>query len=105
MVTVSTTPELKSVLPRTRPSPGKCLAVVATPAWAIPRRNATPCAATVPGSWPNSRCSAPIGAFCWSVPGGTTSITGARFRLTPACRSTRPQPAAWVCRVPGATWP
>ena len=72
------------MLPRTRPSPGKCLAVVATPAWPMPRRNATPCAAAVPGSWPNSRCSAPIGAFCWSVPGGTTSITGARSRLTPA---------------------
>ena len=58
---------------------------------AHPARKAAPCAAAVPGSWPNSRRSMPIGAFCWSVPGGTTSMTGARLRLTPASRSCRPQ--------------
>jgi len=74
-VTVSTTPEVKSVLPTTRPGPGKCLAVVATPACFMPWMNATPWVPVVCGSWPNSRCSAPIGAFWLAVALGTTSIT------------------------------
>ena len=36
VVTVSTTSEVKSVFPVTRPSPGKCLTTDATPAAAIP---------------------------------------------------------------------
>ena len=96
-VTVSTTPEVKSVLPTTLPRPGKCLAVVATPACFMPRMNAAPWAPLVCGVWPNSRCSAPIGAFELAVALGTTSITGARSRLTPAERSSRPQAAACRC--------
>ncbi len=48
-VVVSTTPEVKSVLPITRPRPGKCLAVVATPACFMPRMNAAPWAPLVWG--------------------------------------------------------
>ncbi len=49
VVTVSTTPATLSVLPRTRPSPGKRFAVVATPAPVIPRMNAVPWLAAVAG--------------------------------------------------------
>ena len=95
VVTLSTTSAVKSVLPVTRPRPGKCLAAVATPASAIPRdegravrrrcspgRSRTPCRARRSARWtPPS-------------PAGTTSMTGARSRLTPAARSSLPQPAA-----------
>jgi hypothetical protein len=62
--------------------------------------NALPWLPVVFGVWPNSRCSAPIGAFWLAVAAGTTSITGARSRLTPADRSSRPQAAA--CRSSSA---
>ena len=91
MVTVSTTPALKSVFPRTRPSPGKCLAVVASPAAVMPWMNATPWLATTAGVWPNSRISCPMGAFWLVSATGTTSMTGAKLRLTPAARSSSPQ--------------
>ena len=52
VVTSSTTAAVKSVFPVTRPSPGKCLPVVAMPASAIPFMNAIACALTVAGSWP-----------------------------------------------------
>ena len=86
-MTVSVTAAVKSVLPTTRPSPGKCLAVVAIPAVFMPPMKAATWLATVDGVWPYSRLSLPIGAFVASVPGGTTSATGARLTLTPAARS------------------
>ena len=46
---MSVTPAVVSVLPRTRPRPGKCLTEVATPADAIPVRKAVPWVATVAG--------------------------------------------------------
>ena len=55
---------------------------------------AAPCAPLLAGSEPNCRSSAPIGALDAAVPAGTTSMTGARSRLTPAARSSVPQPAA-----------
>jgi hypothetical protein len=73
------------------------LAVVATPACFMPRMNAAPWVPVVWGLSPNSRCSAPIGAFWLAVAAGTTSITGARSRLTPADRSSRPHAAACRC--------
>src|SRR5215471_9465083 len=94
VVTESITPAVKSVFPRTRPRPGKCLAVVATPAEAMPAINAVPCVPLLTGSDPNCRSSAPIGALLLAVPAGTTSCTGARLRFTPAARSSRPHPAA-----------
>ncbi len=50
MVTVSTTPAEKSVLFVTRPRPGKCLAVVATPALVIPAMKAAAWLPAVSGS-------------------------------------------------------
>src|SRR5579863_1663811 len=94
VVTLSTTLAVKSVFPVTRPSPGKCLAAVATPAEAIPVMNAAPCAPLPAGVEPNSLSSAPIGAFDAAVAAGTTSITGARSKFTPAARSSRAQTAA-----------
>ena len=105
VVVVSTTWAVKSVLPVTRPSPGKCLAVVATPADCMPRMNAAPWRPVVTGSWPNSRWSAPMGWFSASVPGGTTSMTGAKFRLTPAEASWRPHSAASARSAGGAMVP
>ena len=61
VVTESTTFAVKSVLPITRPRPGKCFAVVVTPALAIPCKKATPWAPTVAGSFPYSRLRTPIG--------------------------------------------
>ncbi len=82
------------MLPATRPRPGKCLAVVATLADAMPSMNAAPCAPLLAGSEPNCRSSSPTGAFVLAPPAGTTSITGARSRFTPAARSSPPHPAA-----------
>ena len=88
------------MLPCTRPSPGKCLAVGATPWAAIPVANASPCPATEPGVKPYSRPYTPIGAFRRAAPGlGTVSSTGARFMFTPARRSCRAhRPAAFRSR-------
>ena len=71
----------------------------------MPVRKATPWLPTVAGSWPYSRCNTPIGWFWASVPGGTTSITGAKFRLMPAARSSVPQAAARLCSTLGAQLP
>src|SRR5207302_325477 len=46
-----------------------------------------------------------MGAFWESVPGGTTSATGAKLPLTPAARSWPPQRAAIACRSAGASVP
>src|SRR5579859_1027227 len=105
VVTVSTTALVKSVLPSTRPRPGKCFAVVPTPAARIPAMKAATWLATVAGSCPYSRSSSPIGAFWSSVPGGTTSATGARSRLTPAVLSSRPQVVAAACSWSGDMLP
>ena len=40
-----------------------------------------------------------MGAFCGSVPGGTTSMTGASSKFTPAESSCRPQLNASAWRV------
>jgi len=56
--------------------------------------NAAPCAPLPAGVEPNCLSSAPIGAFDAAVAAGTTSITGARSKFTPAARSSRAQPAA-----------
>src|SRR5436190_873398 len=105
VVTESTTPAETSVLPTTRPSPGKCLAEVATLAPAMPFRNADPWLETVAGLWPYSRWSAPMGWFCDSVPGGTTSITGAKFMFTPAAESSRAHSVASARRLEGLIVP
>ena len=104
-VTVSTTPEEKSVLPRTRPSPGKCLTEVITPACVHPlderlrpagrppRRVAVPAVQTA-----DRRVRGPQRA-------GTTSATGARSTLTPACLSwlaPRLRPGGELVVGPGA---
>ena len=49
-VVTSSTAEVKSVFPVTRPRPGKCFPVVAMPASFMPRMNAMACALTVAGS-------------------------------------------------------
>jgi hypothetical protein len=67
--------------------------------------NAAPCAPLVAGSKPNSRISAPIGALAAAVASGTTSMTGARFRLTPAARRSVPHCAAAARSVPGGQPP
>ena len=72
-----------------------------TPAAAIPWINAAPCSPLVTGSEPNCRSSAPIGALPAAVAGGTTSMTGARSRLTPAARRSVPQPVAAARSVLG----
>ena len=82
------------MLPRTRPRPGKCLTAVATRAERIPRTNAATWSPTGPAVEPKLRSSAPTGSFASPMSGGTTSATGARSAVTPACRSCRPQPAA-----------
>src|ERR1700739_5168886 len=91
VVTLSTTSAVKSVFPVTRPSPGKCLADVATPAEALPVMNAAPCGPLPAGVEPNCLSRDPIGAFDAAVAAGTTSITGARAKFTPAARSSRAQ--------------
>src|SRR3984957_9413937 len=105
VVTVSITLALKSVFPRTRPSPGKCLAVVASPAWAMPRMNATPWLPTTAGVGPNSRISCPMGAFWLVSAAGTTSMTGAKLRLTPAARNSLPQVRARPRSPAGGSMP
>ena len=101
----STTPATSSVLPVTRPRPGKCFATVRMPAADMPSTKAAACAATAAGLWPYSRSRAPIGAFVLSVPGGTTSVTGAKSRLIPAFFSWVPQVRASACRVAGVIEP
>src|ERR1700722_17802405 len=105
VVTVSITLALKSVFPRTRPSPGKCLAVVASPPWAMPRMNATPWLPTTAGVGPNSRISCPMGAFWLVSAAGTTSMTGAKLRLTPAARNSLPQVRARPRSPAGGSMP
>ena len=55
VVTVSVTPAVVSVLPVTRPSPGKCFAVIARPDAFMPLRNVVPLSATTAGVYPYSR--------------------------------------------------
>ena len=94
VVTRSVTPAVVSVLPATRPSPGKCLAVRARPVDRIPRTKAVPFSATTAGVWPNSRWKRPIGAFVDANDADTVSMTGARLTLTPARRTWLPQAVA-----------
>ena len=88
------------------PCPGKCLAQAATPAACWPSTNAATCAATRAGSAPNERI--PITGFSGFE---FTSATGARFRLTPACRSSAPiawpidRVSATSSRYPSASGP
>jgi len=49
VVTVSVTPAEVSVLPVTRPSPGKCFAVMARPEAPMALRNVVPLSATTDG--------------------------------------------------------
>ena len=105
VVVESMTPAAVSVLPVTRPRPGKCLSVVAMPACAMPLTTAEPWLPTVAGSCPYSRWSAPIGWFVASAPGGTTSITGAKLRLMPAVASSPPHWDASACRTAGERLP
>src|SRR5919199_4468914 len=70
VVTVSFTPDEVSVLAVTWPRPGKCLAVVATSADRIPRRNAEPLSATTEGVCPYSRSYRPIGGVGGGGGGG-----------------------------------
>ncbi len=97
--------EVTSVLPVTRPSPGKCLTVAVTPAWDRPATMARTAPATWPGSLPSWREYRPMGALTLSRPFGTTSATGARLTLTPASRSSRPAPAHSVLSCSAAIRP
>ena len=85
------TSAVSSVLPRTRPSPGKCLSVAVTPASASPATIVPAAGSPPPAVPPYCRPKAPIGSLVRLGPGGTTSTTGARSRLTPA-RPAPPQP-------------
>src|SRR5919202_2130540 len=99
VVTVSFTPDEVSVLAVTWPRPGKCLAVVATSAERIPRRNAEPLSATTEGVCPYSRSYCPIGGLEAAEAAGTVSITGARLTSTPERRTWRPQVRALAVSV------
>ncbi len=81
------------------------MAVAPTPPARIPSANAATCRATGFGWCPYSRSSWPIGAFWSDVPGGTTSATGAKLTLTPACRSCRAQVVARVSSCDGSSLP
>ena len=76
------------------------MAVVATPALVIPAMKAAAWLPAVSGSWPYSRRRTPIGWLVASVPGGTTSATGAKSRFTPADRSCSPHSFASAVSVP-----
>src|SRR5882757_237487 len=86
----STTFATSSVLPVTRPRPGKCFSTVDTWDARIPSVKAMTCEPTVAAVEPKLRRSAPIGGLLPAVPAGTTSATGARSMLTPACFSCPP---------------
>src|SRR5215212_9991276 len=90
VVTVSFTPAVVSVFAVTRPSPGKCLAVMAMSADLIPRRKVDPLSATTDDVCPYSRANFPIGGLDAAVAAGTVSITGARLTSTPERRTCRP---------------
>src|SRR5205807_5481646 len=77
VVVASTTVVAVSVLPVTRPSPGKCLTVARTPAADRPETMVPTAAPTAAGVLPYWRENTPTGAFARSVPAGTTSATGA----------------------------
>src|SRR3954453_6380976 len=82
VVVASMTIAVVSVLPVTRPSPGKCLRVPRTPAPDRPATTVPAAAPTAAGVLPYWRENTPTGAFVCSVPAGTTSATGARSRVT-----------------------
>ena len=89
-VTASVIPvAVTSVLPVTRPSPGKCFTVATTPPSCKPVMIAGTAAETAAGSVPNSRRYLPIGPLVSSMDCGTVSATGARSTLTPAASSSR----------------
>ena len=69
-----------------------------------PRRNATPCDATVCGSLPNSRRSAPMGWLRGAAPGGHVHDRG-RIEVNAGPLQLRPHSAAFRWRVPGASSP
>ena len=80
----------RSVLAEVDPSPGKCLAVAATPSDPRPSANAEPIVPTRPAFEPKARC--------WSAmkpPARATSSTGARSTLIPWERRLLPVAAPW----------
>ena len=91
--------ELKSVLLRIRPSPGKCLTVASTPPSSIPSMNAVDAFSTVAGSDPYCRPHLPMGSLARPMSAGTVSVTGARLTLTPVALSSFAHPAAALVRA------
>src|SRR5829696_3023940 len=86
-----------SVLTGESPSPGKCLAVAATPAPRIPSTEARTRAAIPRGPPANAREAI-------TEPGPGTSATGARFTFTPAADSCRAAARAAVRTWSASPW-
>src|ERR1700712_5598925 len=76
VVVSSTTVAVVSVLPVTRPRPGKCLTVAGTPVLDSPWTTVPAAALTAGAVLPYCREKTPIGPLDFSVPAGTTSATG-----------------------------
>src|SRR6476661_3317574 len=96
--------EVTSVLPVTRPNPGKCLTVAATPPARMPARKAPTIVETRAGSLEYCRSYCPTGPLARPTEVGTVSATGARLTLMPARRSSAPQRVASAVRFEGEPW-
>ena len=74
----------------TRPRPGKCLSVAATPCSSSAVVAATTCSPTASGSVPKPRSRPPTGSLAPPSAGSTTSATGARATWMPSAERSSP---------------